>query len=85
MGNTITEPQRRRLHALLRENGWDREEFKAVLLLKWGRESTLDILALEYEGVCEMVQSEKPPTPKPWVRRHPAPPFAEVISVLRRG
>jgi hypothetical protein len=56
---TISEAQRKRLFAIIREAGLDNDEAKS-LLSKWGYASSSLIKRLDYDAICHAIAALKP-------------------------
>ena len=60
--NIISEPQRKRLYAIGKSNGWKDEEMKE-LVKTFGYEHSKDIKRDDYNKICEMLENGIPDVP----------------------
>lgn len=62
-GKKITEPQRKRLMAIMRKSphGWNEDKLHTFLLNKFGIDHSADILMDNYENICNFVEQAAPP------------------------
>lgn len=58
---TITEAQKKRLEAIIGEKKLNRDDVKAEILERWGREHFADLTRDEYEQLCSELEKEHAP------------------------
>jgi hypothetical protein len=58
-GDVISQPQNRRLFAILRNSGRNEQAFRAWLARRFGVESTADIKRRDYDFICQAVESSR--------------------------
>lgn len=56
----ISEPQHRRLMAIMGKSGWTAEDLKSCLVTGWANTSTKTILRRDYENICNMMENTRP-------------------------
>jgi len=58
-GKVITDKQRKRLYAICKQAGMSHEEMKELVAV-YGYKSSKDILAIQYEMICDIASKQKP-------------------------
>ncbi|KKN10021.1 hypothetical protein LCGC14_1040760 [marine sediment metagenome] len=62
----ISEPQRRRLYAIWKNNGWEEHQVKDIVAEVWGYTSSKDIFrGADYDAICKHFKGNKPPVKEP--------------------
>ena len=60
VGKTISEPQRKRLFAIMKANDWTQEQVKELIYDRGKYESTKDIKWQDYEAICNIIEGKEP-------------------------